>query len=64
VWEVRCPAKSSGHLWQWMQFGEVDLLATPLPISDPDVTIGPIRTHEERALLVAKRDPWSTPSPV
>jgi DNA-binding transcriptional LysR family regulator len=37
--------------------GEVDLLATRLPLSDPDVTVGPILTHEERVLLVAKSDP-------
>jgi DNA-binding transcriptional LysR family regulator len=36
--------------------GEVDLLATRLPLSDPDVTVGPVLTHEERVLLVAKSD--------
>jgi DNA-binding transcriptional LysR family regulator len=37
--------------------GEVDLLATRLPLSEPDITVGPILTHEERVLLVAKGDP-------
>jgi DNA-binding transcriptional LysR family regulator len=37
--------------------GEVDLLATRLPLSDPDITVGPVLTHEGRVLLVAKRDP-------
>jgi DNA-binding transcriptional LysR family regulator len=40
-----------------LRCGEVDLLATRLPLSDPDVTVGPILTHEERVLLVAKSDP-------
>jgi DNA-binding transcriptional LysR family regulator len=37
--------------------GEVDLLATRLPLTDPDVTVGPILSHEERVLLVTKEDP-------
>ena len=30
---------------------------TRLPLSEPDITVGPILTHEERVLLVAKSDP-------
>jgi DNA-binding transcriptional LysR family regulator len=37
--------------------GEADMLATRLPISDPDITVGPILTHEKRVLLVAVGDP-------
>jgi DNA-binding transcriptional LysR family regulator len=40
-----------------LRAGEVDLLATRLPLSDPDITIGPVLTHEERVLLVARSDP-------
>jgi DNA-binding transcriptional LysR family regulator len=40
-----------------LRAGEVDMIATRLPISDPDITVGPILTHEERVLLVATGDP-------
>jgi DNA-binding transcriptional LysR family regulator len=40
-----------------LRAGEVDLLATRLPLSDADITIGPILTQEGRVLLVAKNDP-------
>lgn len=40
-----------------LRAGEVDLLATRLPLSDPDVTIGPILTDEDRVLLVSKESP-------
>jgi DNA-binding transcriptional LysR family regulator len=42
---------------QVLRAGEVDMLATRLPISDPDITIGPILTHEQRVLLLAVGDP-------
>lgn len=37
--------------------GEVDVLATRLPVVDSDITLGPILTHELRVLLVAVSDP-------
>jgi DNA-binding transcriptional LysR family regulator len=37
--------------------GEVDMLATRLPLSDGDITVGPILSREPRVLLVAKDDP-------
>jgi DNA-binding transcriptional LysR family regulator len=37
--------------------GEVDMLATRLPLSDTDMTVGPVLSHEPRVLLVAKDDP-------
>lgn len=40
-----------------LRSGEVDLLATRLPLSDPDITVGPVLTDEERVLLVAKKSP-------
>jgi DNA-binding transcriptional LysR family regulator len=40
-----------------LRAGEVEMLATRLPISDPDITVGPILTHEQRVLLVAVGDP-------
>ena len=40
-----------------LRAGEVDMLATRLPISDPDITIGPVLTDEPRVLLVAATDP-------
>jgi DNA-binding transcriptional LysR family regulator len=36
--------------------GEVDLLAARLPISDGDLTVGPVLSQEPRVLLVAKED--------
>jgi DNA-binding transcriptional LysR family regulator len=35
---------------------EVDMLATRLPLSDADMTVGPILSREPRVLLVAKDD--------
>jgi len=37
--------------------GEVDMLATRLPLTAPEVTIGPVLSREERVLLVASDDP-------
>jgi DNA-binding transcriptional LysR family regulator len=36
---------------------EVDMLATRLPLSAPDVTIGPVLSREERVALLANDDP-------
>jgi DNA-binding transcriptional LysR family regulator len=40
-----------------LRSGEVDLLATRLPISDPDVTIGPVLSREDRLLAVSSQHP-------
>jgi DNA-binding transcriptional LysR family regulator len=40
-----------------LRHGEADMLATRLPLSDPDITVGPVISSEPRVLLVAKRDP-------
>jgi hypothetical protein len=37
--------------------GEADLLATRLPLTAPEITIGPILSREERILLVAATEP-------
>jgi DNA-binding transcriptional LysR family regulator len=37
--------------------GEVDMLATRLPLTASDITIGPVLSREERVVLVAKDDP-------
>jgi DNA-binding transcriptional LysR family regulator len=37
--------------------GEVDMLATRLPVSDPDLIVGPVLTNENLVLLVARSDP-------
>jgi DNA-binding transcriptional LysR family regulator len=41
----------------WLRAGEVDLLGARLPLTEPDLTIGPILTREPRVLGVAERDP-------
>jgi len=38
----------------WLRKGEVDLLATRLPISEPDVTVGPVLSSEPRVVLVGQ----------
>jgi DNA-binding transcriptional LysR family regulator len=37
--------------------GEVDMLAVRPPLSDPDITVGPVLSHEQRVLLIARDDP-------
>jgi DNA-binding transcriptional LysR family regulator len=37
--------------------GDIDLLAARLPIEQPDITIGPILSREDRALAVARDHP-------
>lgn len=37
--------------------GDVGMLATRLPVSDPDIEVGPVLTREDRVLLVARDDP-------
>jgi DNA-binding transcriptional LysR family regulator len=41
----------------WLRTGRVDLLATRLPIDQPDVTVGPVLSREQRVLLVSSDDP-------
>src|SRR5689334_4830619 len=36
---------------------DLDMLATRLPLTDTDVTIGPVLSREERVLLVSRDDP-------
>jgi DNA-binding transcriptional LysR family regulator len=40
-----------------LRAGEIDMLATRLPLTAPDVTGGPILSHEGRVAVVAKDDP-------
>lgn len=40
-----------------LRSGELDIVATRLPLDQPDITIGPILSHERRVLLIAKEDP-------
>lgn len=40
-----------------LRAGEVDMLATRLPLSVPDMAVGPILSREPRVLLVARNDP-------
>jgi DNA-binding transcriptional LysR family regulator len=35
---------------------EIDMLATRLPVSDPDIAVGPVLSREPRVLLVARGD--------
>lgn len=39
--------------------GRWDIIAARLPLSDPDVTIGPVLTRERRILLVARDHPFA-----
>jgi DNA-binding transcriptional LysR family regulator len=40
-----------------LRTGEIEMLATRLPLTAPDISIGPILSHEERVAIVAKHDP-------
>ncbi|MGN6872715.1 MAG: LysR family transcriptional regulator [Solirubrobacteraceae bacterium] len=37
--------------------GQVDMLAARLPLTEPDITVGPVLSHEDRVLLVSTDDP-------
>src|SRR6266540_2033115 len=41
----------------WLRRGDLDLLAMRLPISEPDVTVGPVLSREPRVLAVAGDHP-------
>jgi DNA-binding transcriptional LysR family regulator len=45
---------------EWLRGGDVDMLATRLPATGPDLIVGPILSREQRLLLVSKDDPLST----
>ena len=45
---------------EWLRAGDVDMLATRLPATGPDLIVGPILSREQRLLLVSKDDPLST----
>jgi DNA-binding transcriptional LysR family regulator len=36
---------------------EVEMLATRIPLRQPDITVGPILSREERVVVVARSDP-------
>jgi DNA-binding transcriptional LysR family regulator len=40
-----------------LRAGDVDLVAARLPVSDPDIIVGPVLTSEDRVLLVARTNP-------
>lgn len=42
---------------EWLRAGDVDMLATRLPATGPDVIVGPILSREQRVLVVSKDDP-------
>jgi DNA-binding transcriptional LysR family regulator len=42
---------------EWLRTGDVDMLALRLPCTEPDITVGPVLSHEPRVLLVARGDP-------
>lgn len=37
--------------------GEVEMVVARLPLTEPDVSVGPVLSHEDRILLVASGDP-------
>jgi DNA-binding transcriptional LysR family regulator len=41
----------------WLRAGDADILVARLPLTDPDITVGPILTREPRVLAVGTRDP-------
>ena len=49
---------------EWLRRDELDLLAMRLPVSDPEVVIGPVVSREERVLAVATDHPLAERSSV
>ncbi len=41
----------------WLRAGDVDLVACWLPVSPPELTVGPVLFREERVLIVARDHP-------
>lgn len=44
----------------WLRQDELDLLAMRLPLAQPELTIGPVLSREERVVAVAKDHPLAT----
>ncbi len=42
-----------GDQFEWLRRGDLDVLAMRLPVSNPDVVIGPVLSHEDRVIAVA-----------
>lgn len=40
-----------------LQSGDVDMFATRMPLTAPEITVGPVLSREKRVLLVARTDP-------
>jgi DNA-binding transcriptional LysR family regulator len=65
TFETRYPACSveltdvgyAADLLDWLRRGTLDALAIRLPVHDPDLTIGPVLSREDRVLLVAVDHP-------
>ena len=43
-----------------LRAGELDIVASRLPLQQPDLTIGPILSHEPRVLVLSQHDPLAT----
>ena len=46
----------------WMRQGEVDSLVMRLPLTSPEIAVGPVLSREDRVLLVASDHPLATRS--
>ena len=46
-----------GNYLEWLRAGDADLVVLRLPMTEPDVAIGPILSREPRVLLVSEHDP-------
>jgi len=46
--------------FDWLRHGELDMLAMRLPLSDPELTVGPVLSREPRLLAVAVSHPLAT----
>jgi DNA-binding transcriptional LysR family regulator len=47
----------TGNYLESLRAGDADLVVLRLPMTEPDVSIGPILSHEPRVLLVSEHDP-------
>jgi DNA-binding transcriptional LysR family regulator len=46
--------------FDWLRRDELDLLAMRLPLTEPELMIGPILSHESRIIIVAKDHPLAS----
>jgi DNA-binding transcriptional LysR family regulator len=46
--------------FDWLRRDELDILAMRLPVSEPDVTIGPVLSREPRIVVVARNHPLAS----